>query len=107
MAARLQQAQMCAVFVSWQQQVGELQRTRQLLAKAVQGQALRAMSNAMSAWRDAAQESRYADSLITCSFAKLMTSQSDTQAAPVAKHLDHVQGKGRRCWGDVCAAAAG
>ncbi len=58
MAARLQHLHLCAVFVSWQQQASELQQIRQLLSRAVQGQALRAMSRATSAWRDAVHQSR-------------------------------------------------
>lgn len=58
MAAQQRQSHMRSVFSTWQQAARELQRIRQLLAKAVHARAGRAMSISFSSWRSSVQESR-------------------------------------------------
>ncbi|CAL8467052.1 g6588 [Coccomyxa elongata] len=58
MAARQRQSHVRSVFSAWQQEARELQRIRQLLAKAVHARAGRAMSISFSSWRSSVQESR-------------------------------------------------
>lgn len=59
MAARQRHSHMRSVFRAWQQEARELQRIRQLLAKAVHACAARAMSIFFSNWRRAVRESRW------------------------------------------------
>ncbi|BDA40636.1 hypothetical protein COCOBI_01-2890 [Coccomyxa sp. Obi] len=78
MAAQQRHSHMRSVFSSWQQEARELQRIRQLLAKAVHARAARAMSISFSNWRSTVQLSREREAIAGESF---MHRRQETMAA--------------------------